>query len=98
MKIYKYTGCINLQNEDDLRNRIVKLLIFRQFYGLMKEFYIDYPPEQHTTNQEYLMMSNVLRDSHEYLENVNEAVWELLIETPDKLVEISTECAKLCKN
>ena len=64
----------------------------------MKEFYINYTPAQYINNQEYLMMSNILRDSHEYFEHLNEAVWGLLMETPNELVEISNECAKLCKN
>ena len=98
MKSYKDNGHITVQNDGDLREKIVKILIFKQFYNLMKEFYIDFSPEQYTNNQEYLTMSNILRESNEYLEHVNAAIWDLLIANPDKMIEISTECSKLCNN
>ena len=71
-----------MKNDDDLREKNLKISIFRQFYNFMKEFYIDYLPEQYTHNQEYLTMSNVLRDSYKYLEHVNEAIWNLLTANP----------------
>ena len=98
MEGYKARGVILTKNKTDLTEKIVKILIFQRFFEMFEVYYNDTPPQIYADSTDYLKMSNVLKDSHPYLELVSEAVWETLITDPTTLLSRTARCRQICDN